>query len=35
VLGFLIGQAMRATQGKANAQMVRELLLRALGQAGG
>ncbi|MEN6478798.1 MAG: Asp-tRNA(Asn)/Glu-tRNA(Gln) amidotransferase subunit GatB [Anaerolineales bacterium] len=33
VLGFLIGQAMRATAGKANAQVVRELLLRALGES--
>ncbi len=32
VLGFLVGQAMRATQGKANAQVVRELLVRALEQ---
>jgi len=30
VLGFLIGQAMRATQGKANVQIVRDLLLQAL-----
>jgi aspartyl-tRNA(Asn)/glutamyl-tRNA(Gln) amidotransferase subunit B len=33
VLGFLVGQAMRATQGKANAQVVRELLLAELGKS--
>jgi len=33
VLGFLVGQAMRATQGKANAQVVRELLLVELGKS--
>ena len=31
LLGFFIGQVMRATGGRANAQSVRELLLKALG----
>jgi aspartyl-tRNA(Asn)/glutamyl-tRNA(Gln) amidotransferase subunit B len=32
VLGFLVGQVMKATGGKANPQMVQELLRAALGR---
>jgi len=35
VMGFFIGQVMRATQGRANAQLVRELLLEALQRRAG
>jgi aspartyl-tRNA(Asn)/glutamyl-tRNA(Gln) amidotransferase subunit B len=34
VLGFLIGQVMRTTQGQANVQIVRQLLLEELGRRG-
>jgi aspartyl-tRNA(Asn)/glutamyl-tRNA(Gln) amidotransferase subunit B len=29
-LGFLVGQAMKATRGKANPKMINEMLLKAL-----
>ena len=31
VLGFLVGQVMKATGGRANPQLVNELLRKALG----
>ena len=31
MLGFLVGQVMKATGGKANPQVVQELLRKALG----
>jgi aspartyl-tRNA(Asn)/glutamyl-tRNA(Gln) amidotransferase subunit B len=34
-LGFLVGQVMKATAGKANPKMVNELLRRAIGSTGG
>ncbi len=34
LIGFFVGQVMKATRGKANPQMLNELLKRKLGQAG-